>query len=111
MMPCLQNLWRGELARRAVFVSLVLLLLAMAPFAAALEIHHQLAAADHDGHEHSDFDLCYWVQHHSSGSLILEGCDAGSLWQQRSNLIDLPSLLLTSDLLVSTSSPRAPPHS
>ena len=31
---------------------LVTLLLAMAPFAAALEIHHELAAADHDGHEH-----------------------------------------------------------
>ena len=35
---------------------LVTLLLAMAPFAAALEIHHELAAADHDGHEHSDTD-------------------------------------------------------
>ncbi len=111
MMPCLQNVWGGNQARRAVSVSLVLLLLAMVPFAAALEIHHELAPADHDGHEHSDFDLCYWVQHHSSGSLILEDCDAGSLWQQRSYLIDLPSPFLTSDLLVSTSSPRAPPHS
>ena len=50
---------------------LVTLLLAMAPFAAALEIHHELAAADHDGHEHSDdTDLCQWVQYHTGHSLI-----------------------------------------
>jgi len=48
---------------------LVTLLLAMAPFAAALEIHHELAAADHDGHEHSDTDLCQWVQYHTGHSL------------------------------------------
>jgi hypothetical protein len=48
---------------------LVSVLLAMAPFAAALEIHHELAAADHDGHEHSDTDLCQWVQYHTGHSL------------------------------------------
>ena len=42
----------------------------MAPFAAALEIHHELAAADHDGHEHSDTDLCQWVQYHTGHSLV-----------------------------------------
>jgi hypothetical protein len=35
---------------RLVVLMLACLLLAMAPFAAALEIHHELAAADHDGH-------------------------------------------------------------
>jgi hypothetical protein len=48
---------------------LVSVLVAMAPFAAALEIHHELAAADHDGHEHSDTDLCQWVQYHTGHSL------------------------------------------
>ncbi|MBD0315979.1 MAG: hypothetical protein ICV75_04730 [Nitrospiraceae bacterium] len=53
----------------AVAMGLILLLLVMAPFAVALEIHHALAAADHDGHEHSATDLCQWVQHHTSGSI------------------------------------------
>ena len=50
-------------------IGLVLLLLAIAPFAVAQDVHHELAAADHDGHEHSDTDLCQWVQHHTAGSL------------------------------------------
>lgn len=58
-----------SILRGTVAISLVLLLLAMAPFAVALDVHHELAAADHDGHEHSDTDLCQWVQHHTAGSL------------------------------------------
>ncbi|MFO0706535.1 MAG: hypothetical protein U0412_06745 [Nitrospira sp.] len=50
-------------------VGLILLLLAIAPFAVAQDVHHELAAADHDGHEHSDTDLCQWVQHHTAGSI------------------------------------------
>jgi hypothetical protein len=46
-------------------------LLTLAPFAAALEVHHELASADHDGHQHSDQDLCQWVQHHTGSSLSL----------------------------------------
>lgn len=45
------------------------LLLSLAPFAVAQDVHHELAAADTDGHEHSDNDLCQWVQHHTAGSL------------------------------------------
>lgn len=44
------------------------LLIAMGPFSTALAVHHELAAADADGHEHSDTDLCQWVQYHTSGS-------------------------------------------
>ncbi len=51
----------------ALTVSLVLLVLA--PFAVALDVHHELAAADADGHEHSETDLCQWVQHQTAGSL------------------------------------------
>lgn len=52
--------------------ALVALLLTLAPFAVAQDVHHELAAADTDGHEHSDNDLCQWVQHHTAGSLDVD---------------------------------------
>ena len=58
--------------RGTVAIGLVLLLLALAPFAVAQDVHHELAAADHDGHEHSDTDLCQWLQHHTAGSLDVD---------------------------------------
>ena len=93
-----------------VAIGLVLLLLTFAPFAVAQDVHHELAAADHDGHEHSDTDLCQWVQHHTAGSL-----DVGVplfTAQELVDLLDLPagSILLSFEL--STPGPsRAPPHS
>ncbi len=81
-----------------------------APFAVAQDVHHELAAADHDGHEHSDTDLCQWVQHHTAGSL-----DVGAplfTAQELVDLLELPadSVLLSSEL--STPGPsRAPPCS
>jgi hypothetical protein len=91
-----------------VAFSLVLLLLAFAPFAVAQDVHHELAAADHDGHEHSDTDLCQWVQHHTAGSLDV----GGPLFtaQELIDLLELPadSVLLSFEL--STPGPsRAPP--
>jgi hypothetical protein len=47
-----------RLLQCSVAAGLILLLLAIAPFAVAQDVHHELAAADHDGHEHSDTDLC-----------------------------------------------------
>lgn len=66
--------------RRIVALGMMIILLGLAPFAVAQDVHHELAAADHDGHVHSDTDLCQWVQHHSAGSLdvgvpILPACD------------------------------------
>ena len=93
-----------------IAISLVLLLLAIAPFAVAQDVHHELAAADHDGHEHSDTDLCQWVQHHTAGSL-----DNGAplfTAHELVALLELPanSVLLSAEL--STLGPsRAPPHS
>jgi hypothetical protein len=92
-----------------VAAGLVLLLLTFAPFAVAQDVHHELAAADHDGHEHSDTDLCQWVQHHTAGSL-----DVGApllTAQELVNLLEIPadSLLLSFEL--STPGPsRAPPR-
>ena len=58
---------------KGLTVSLIAVLLSLAPFAVAQDVHHELAAADTDGHEHSDTDLCQWVQHHTSGSIDLGG--------------------------------------
>jgi len=96
--------------RGTVTIGLVLLLLAIAPFAVAQDVHHELAAADHDGHEHSDTDLCQWVQHHTAGSLD----DGVPLFtaQELVALLELPagSVLLSVELLTLGPS-RAPPYS
>ena len=90
-------------------IGLALLLIAIAPFAVAQDVHHELAAADHDGHEHSDTDLCQWVKHHTAGSF-----DVGAPILTAQKLVDLlefpaDSVLLSSEL--STPGPsRAPPH-
>ena len=94
----------------AVAIGLVLLLLAIAPFAVAQDVHHELAAADHDGHEHSDTDLCQWVKHHTAGFL-----DLGAPLFTAQELVDLLELPADSVLLsfeLSTPGPsRAPPRS
>lgn len=91
-------------------LGLVFLLLAFAPFAVAQDVHHELAAADHDGHEHSDTDLCQWVQHHTAGSL-----DVGAPLLTAQGFVDLLELPADSVLLsveLSTPGPsRAPPRS
>ena len=51
---------------------MVCIVLGLAPFAVAQDVHHELAAADSDGHEHSDTDICQWVQHHIAGSVDLD---------------------------------------
>ena len=97
-----------SLSRSAVTLGLVLLLLAFAPFAVAQDVHHELAAADHDGHEHSDTDLCQWVQHHTAGSL-----DVGApllMAQGFVDLLELPSDSVLLSFELSTPGPsRAPP--
>lgn len=60
-----------------IAATVVLLFLCLLPFAGALEVHHIFAEVDHDGHEHSDFDLCQWVQVHGSGSVDLDQADIG----------------------------------
>jgi len=56
----------------SIALALSLLLVTIAPFSTALAVHHELAAADHDGHEHSDTDLCQWVQYHTGHSLVTD---------------------------------------
>ena len=54
------------------FGLLILIVLVSAPVGFALEIHHIFGEVDHDGHQHTDFDLCQWVQFHSAHSLAGE---------------------------------------
>ena len=88
----------------AVAIGLVLLLLAIAPFAVAQDVHHELAAADHDGHEHSDTDLCQWVKHHTAGSLDVDVSHLTSAnlsaiyWNSLSNPFFFRSIFLPSVL-------------
>jgi hypothetical protein len=94
---------------RALSLGLIILLLALAPFAAAQDVHHELAAADTDGHEHSDTDLCQWVQHHTSGSLDLGGPPPSTFETVGSYELSPAALLFSADF-PSIGPSRAPPH-
>ena len=97
-------------SRAALSFGLILLLLALAPFAVAQDVHHELAAADTDGHKHSENDLCQWVQHHTSGSVDLGG-PSFSVWELVSQNDVPPTSVLLSVDCVSSTPPRAPPLS
>ena len=98
------------LLRAGVTLALICVLLGLAPFAVAQDVHHELAAADHDGHEHSDTDLCQWVQHHTAGSLDLDVPRLTFCELVRHRALPSESVLLSVDLsLVGPS--RAPPRS
>ena len=90
--------------------ALVLALVTLMPFVAALEIHHALAAADHDGHQHSETDLCQWVQQHTGHSLFcffpLEPLRLLIATSQPS-----ADAIVLSARLVAATSPRGPPVS
>jgi len=95
--------------KAGVSLGLILLLLAIAPFAVAQDVHHELAAADTDGHEHSDTDLCQWVQHHTSGSLDLGG-PVFSVWDTVGHFeVPAQSVLLSAEFS-SVGPSRAPPR-
>jgi hypothetical protein len=97
-------------AGAAVSIAVVMVLLALAPFAAVLEVHHQLAAADQDGHQHSDTDLCQWVQHHAGQSLDIAVPAVERFLDAGLHQFPPPAVLLSVSLIASTPS-RAPPFS
>lgn len=96
-------------ARNGVLLGLVMLMSVTAPFAVAQDVHHELAAADTDGHEHSDTDICQWVQHHTAGALDLTA-PVLSRWE----LVAIHAVPALSVLLSTDFSPlgpsRAPPR-
>jgi hypothetical protein len=99
-----------RLLKTALPLALAGLLLALAPFAVALEVHHELAAADEDGHQHSDTDLCQWVQHHTGSSLLADAPVLQALCAQVPWSQPVAQVLLSLDLPRSAA-PRAPPLS
>jgi len=89
---------------------MICILLGLAPFAVAQDVHHELAAADHDGHEHSDTDLCQWVQHHTAGSHNFDAPKLAVCELVQYQELPSESVLLSVDLSVVGPS-RAPPCS
>jgi hypothetical protein len=89
-------------------LSLALVLVASVPFGHALEIHHIFSEIDHDGHQHSDFDLCQWVQQHTSNSL---GWNLPQLLQRsfRYSLLTVANDQISLSLLSSLLHSRGPP--
>jgi len=96
--------------RAGLSVGLILLLLALAPLAVAQDVHHELAAADTDGHEHSENDLCQWVQHHTAGSLDLDAPKLTVCDLVRHQVLPAAAILFSVDL-TSIGPSRAPPRS
>ena len=83
-------------------------LLAFAPLAATLELHHQLGEADQDGHQHSSADVCSWVQSHVSSSIV--GCAPALISQPAAPALETPySDRLIEHLLLTDLPARAPP--
>jgi len=104
----------SDLARPIVTATvsliLALVLVALAPFAAALELHHMLAAADQDGHQHSDSDLCQWVQHNTGSSMLVCAPTVESHATSEQHQFQPPHILL-SVRFVQVGPSRAPPIS
>src|SRR5687768_15716587 len=108
MSSCERDIDPARHARCALAFGVVLVLLALMPFAGALEIHHALAAADHDGHEHSASDLCQWVQHHTGTSILSIVPPVAAFYAFIPHCILTPAPLL-SVRLIALSPSRAPP--
>ena len=102
----------AKLASPRVWVLCVgLVFFCQVPFVGALEIHHLFADVDHDGHQHSPFDLCQWVQHHiGSGAFVSKPpiFDAPLILDVH---LSHPLRVLFSTLPIGSDGSRAPPFS
>jgi len=109
MMRCKpdQRSWFSLTGAGLSFV-LVCCLIALTPVGVTLDLHHALGAEDADGHEHSDTDLCQWIQHHIGTSVLAGVPDAvsfGLIARQDSLFHDLYSPTRFSQ----AGPPRGPP--
>jgi hypothetical protein len=93
---------------KALLVTLLLVLVAITPFVAVLEVHHALGAVDQDGHQHSDSDLCQWVQHHAGSSLQAVLPSVASVPAVTTHELPVPALLVSSGS-IPVAPARAPP--
>lgn len=88
---------------------LVGLLIILAPFSVAQDIHHALAAADTDSHEHSAYDICQWVDDHIAGALDSE-LPPPALGDLGWSLVSIADDVLISTTLSLVGPSRAPPR-
>jgi len=91
-------------------LTLGLVLLSSVPFAHALEIHHLFADVDHDGHQHSEFDLCQWIQHHTGNSLVWDAPRV-SHWSVVAGFLSPDREATYLSLTLPLGNPRGPPVS
>ena len=91
-------------------LTLGLVLLSSIPFAHALESHHLFADVDQDGHQHSDFDLCQWVQHHTTNSLVWD-TPGLSHWSVVAGFLSFDREETYLSLTLPLGNPRGPPGS
>src|SRR5205823_10180632 len=60
-----------QLSSIVLLVVLSFSLVVFPPLVGVLELHHSLGDGDQDGHQHSAYDLCSWVQSHASSSVAV----------------------------------------
>jgi hypothetical protein len=109
MIPAKSDQGRWLSLTGALSLVLVCCLLALTPVGVTLELHHALGDQDADGHEHSDSDLCQWIQHHIGTSLltdVLEPVSFGLIALQNAPVRDLDTSIRYSQ----TGPPRGPPN-
>lgn len=104
----MKNFPKRSVPAFGICLALAFALCALPPFQVALEIHHDLAAADYDGHQHSEADLCKWVQHHATSSLLLGLPVVGSFVLPTPHIFHTLDFLRPVRLIAETPS-RAPP--
>lgn len=94
---------------KSVITGLLFLLLIEMPFFSVLGVEHVLANAEPDGHAHSEFDLCDWLQIQTTGSLTFH-VDLLSqvVLGLRDNVLQA-TVVIDKQPSISSSPPRAPP--
>ena len=92
-----------------VSIPLALMFLVMVPYGSALAVHHVFAEVDNDAHQHSEFDLCKWVEQHASSSFTIQPIVVEAPFSLAILENDLYSAVLPNRFSLSNSSPRAPP--
>jgi len=95
----------------SIAVLVGLLFFSILPFYGVLEIYHVFSEVDHTGHEHSEFDLCQWVQQHANGLFVFENLLADGLPFAAFENTVARNIVVASILGFSVQSPRPPPVS
>ncbi|GJL55081.1 MAG: hypothetical protein NPIRA02_22130 [Nitrospirales bacterium] len=94
---------------KSVITGLLFLLLIELPFFSVLGVEHVLANAEPDGHAHSDFDLCDWLQIQTTGSLTFHIDLLSPVFIGLSDKILQGTVVFNKQLSIPSSPPRAPP--